>query len=238
MSASAGPELRRLLTLAGVLLLVAAVATGGGAWALLPEPEGSSPVGASVAIAVIVFATGLSVILGAILRAADRLTTGIIVEMGLAQGVAAILLLGSLVPRDLTGALAGYAAGSVLACLLGLVAVHRHFTPSTRGRVDESRRAPLVTLLSMMSTAVLVLRPPLGTSHRHRRAGHTRGGGVLRGRASAGDLHGHRAQHPGDLPGARHGRAVPSRRRRRPLRAGGACGADGRPCLRWCCSFR
>ena len=94
-----GAELRRLLTLAGVLLLVAAVATGGGAWALLPEPEGSSPVGASVAIAVIVFATGLSVILGAILRAADRLTTGIIVEMGLAQGVAAILLLGSLVPR-------------------------------------------------------------------------------------------------------------------------------------------
>ena len=153
-----GPELRRLLSGASALLLVAALATGVGAWFLLPGPPGST-YGAPVSLAVIVFTTGQSVILGAILRACDRLTTGIIVELGLAQGVGAILLLAGLVPHDLTGALAGYAAGAVIACLVGVVAVHRHFTPTPTGEV-ESGRAPVVTLFSMMSTSVLYYALP------------------------------------------------------------------------------
>ena len=104
--------------------------------------------------------TGQSVILGAILRASDRLTTGIIVEMGLAQGVGAILLLVGLVPHDLSGALAGYAAGAVIACLVGLADVYRHFSPSGTGQVGTSGRAAVVTLFSMMSTAVLYYALP------------------------------------------------------------------------------
>ena len=151
-------ELRRLLSVATGLLLVAAVATGAGALMLLPGPR-SAHFGTSISIAVIVFATGQSGILGAILRACDRLTTGIIVEMGLAQGVAAILLLAGVVPHDLSGALAGYAAGAVIACLVGLADVRRHFTPAPRA-VSASGRAAVVTLFSMMSTVVLYYALP------------------------------------------------------------------------------
>lgn len=155
-----GSELRRLLSVATGLLLVAALATGAIARPLLPGPEGEAHVGAAVSIALIVFATGQSVILGAILRAADLLATGIVVEMGLAQGIGAILLLAGLVPQDLGGALAGYAVGAVIACLVGLVAVHLSFMPSATARAEGSGHAPVITLFSMMSTAVLYYALP------------------------------------------------------------------------------
>jgi O-antigen/teichoic acid export membrane protein len=154
-----GPELRRLLLLSSALLAVAALATGAGAALLLPKHHGSTQIGASAALAVIVFMTGQSVILGAILRACERLTTGIIVEMGLAQGVAAILLLADLVAHDLTGALLGYTIGASIACLVGLVAVYHHFTPTPAGAVDTSR-ASAVTLFSMMATMALYYALP------------------------------------------------------------------------------
>jgi O-antigen/teichoic acid export membrane protein len=155
-----GHELRRLLILAGALLLIAGLATGAGALPILPGQHGSRHLGEAISLALIVFMTGQSVILGAILRACDRLTTGIIVEMGLAQAVGAVLLLSDVVPPNLTGALSGYAAGSILACLLGLVAVRRHFTPSPTRQELTSGRGLATTLFAMMSTMVLYYALP------------------------------------------------------------------------------
>jgi O-antigen/teichoic acid export membrane protein len=80
--------------------------------------------------------------------------------MGLAQAVGAVLLLTDLVPHDLTGALTGYAGGAVLACLLGLFSVVRHFTPSAARKEETDPRGVVVTLFSMMSTAVLYYSLP------------------------------------------------------------------------------